>query len=128
MDDRRFEKLVAEGIDAVPEKFRRKLKNVAIVIADEPTLEQQEEMELDEANTLLGLYEGIPQTERDSEYDYVLPDKITIFKNSILAISDDPEVIRQEVADTIWHEIGHHFGLDEDEVARREEERRKRRG
>lgn len=124
MDDKEFEKLVAEGIDAIPEAFRKKLENVAIVIADEPTKAQRKHMELSEHDTLLGLYEGVPQTERGSEYGMVLPDKITIFKKPILEISDDPEVIRQEVADTIWHEIGHHFGLDEDEVRAREEKRR----
>jgi predicted Zn-dependent protease with MMP-like domain len=124
MDDATFERLVIEGIDAIPENFHRKLENVAIVIADEPTLAQQKEMEVDRGHTLFGLYEGVPQTERGSEYGMVLPDKITIFKNPILEFSDDPEVVRQEVADTVWHEIGHHFGLDEAEVAKREEERR----
>lgn len=124
MSDEEFEKLVIDGIDAIPEKFREKLENVVVVIADEPSREQQRALR--EHHTLFGLYEGIPQTERGSEYGMVLPDKITIFKNPILAFSDDPEVIKKEVIDTVWHEIGHHFGLDEAEVQKREAERNDR--
>ena len=127
MDDQKFEELVREGIEAIPEAFRRKLKNVAIVIADEPDKAQRKQMQLGKHDTLLGLYEGIPQTERGVDYWMVLPDKITIFKKPILEISDDPEIIRQEVVDTIYHEIGHHFGLSEREVAKREEERKRER-
>lgn len=125
MTDEAFEQLVLLGIGALPEKFRKKLKNVAFIIEDEPSPTQRKEMALDPESTLLGLYEGIPQSERDSEYFAVLPDKITIFKKPILEMHSDPEAIKKEVADTVWHEVGHHFGLDEDEVEEREHERAK---
>lgn len=123
MDDEQFQQLVTEGIDAIPERFQKLLNNVAIVIADEPTADQRAEMQMHEHETLFGLYEGIPLTERGSDYGEVLPDKITIFKNPILAVSEDPDIIKREVAATVYHEIGHHFGLDEDEVYEREHKR-----
>jgi predicted Zn-dependent protease with MMP-like domain len=127
MSDEEFEKLVLDGIGKIPERFQKKLENVAIIIADEPTPAQRREMHLDSHHTLLGLYQGVPQTRRGSLYYMVLPDKITIFKKPLLAISSNPEVLKQEVADTVWHEIGHHFGLNEPEVRKREQERRQAR-
>jgi len=123
MTEREFEKLVREGLSAIPEKFVRMLKNVAVVIAEEPTREQREVAELEENETLLGLYEGIPQVKRDGGYFGVLPDKITIFKKPILEAAETPEEIREIVKDTVWHEIAHHFGMEEDEVSRAEERR-----
>ena len=123
MTGREFEKLVREGLSAIPEKFVRMLKNVAVVIAEEPTREQREVAELEENETLLGLYEGIPQVKRDGGYFGVLPDKITIFKKPILEAAETPEEIREIVKDTVWHEIAHHFGMEEDEVSRAEEKR-----
>ena len=123
MTGREFEKLVREGLSAIPEKFVRMLKNVAVVIAEEPTREQREVAELEENETLLGLYEGIPQVKRDGGYFGVLPDKITIFKKPILEAAETPEEIREIVKDTVWHEIAHHFGMEEDEVSRAEERR-----
>ena len=123
MTEREFEKLVREGLSAIPEKFVRMLKNVAVVIAEEPTREQREVAELEENETLLGLYEGIPQVKRDGGYFGVLPDKITIFKKPILEAAETPEEIREIVKDTVWHEIAHHFGMEEDEVSRAEEKR-----
>ena len=123
MTEREFEKLVREGLSAIPEKFVRMLKNVAVVIAEEPTREQREVAELEENEMLLGLYEGIPQVKRDGGYFGVLPDKITIFKKPILEAAETPEEIREIVKDTVWHEIAHHFGMEEDEVSRAEERR-----
>ena len=130
MDDGTFLKLVEAGIEAIPEPFRHKLNTVAIVIADEPSAEQLESVGLTSGDQLFGLYEGVPQTERGIIDEPLLPDKITIFKCAILAFSDDPEIIKQEVADTVYHEIGHYFGLDEAAIEAREaarlRERRKR--
>ncbi len=127
MDDETFEKLVLEGIGEIPKPFREKIENVAFVIADEPSKSQRKKMHIDVHHTLLGLYEGIPQSRRGENYYMVLPDKITIFKNPILAkAGNDAERIRQEVAETVWHEVGHHFGLGEAAVRQREGERRKK--
>lgn len=124
MDDDKFNQLVEEGLEAIPEHFRSKLSNVSIVIEDEPSPQQRKELRLKHGMTLFGLYEGIPLTQRGSGYSLVLPDKITIFKNPILAMAKTEDDVREMVADTVWHEIGHHFGIDEDDIRRREKRRR----
>ena len=128
MTDDAFMELVEAGITQIPEEFRRKLDNVAIVIADEPTEEQLKSVGLGADDELFGLYEGVPQTERGVIDEPLLPDKITIFKRVMLEFSTDPAVIATEVADTVYHEIGHHFGLDEAAIEEREEARRRARG
>jgi predicted Zn-dependent protease with MMP-like domain len=121
MSDDEFEKLVSAGIDAIPERFMKKLDNVAIVIADEPSREQAQKMHLRGGTELLGLYEGIPLTERGEQYGFVLPDKITIFKNATLHHGGgDASLIHDIVRDTVWHEIAHYFGYDDAEIDERE--------
>ena len=116
MEDLDFEKLVAQGIDAVPEEHAKYMQNVAIVYADEPTPEQRQKLHLRSHTLLLGLYEGIPKVNRQN-YNLALPDKITIFKNPIIQLcGGDPEKIKIQVAKTIQHEIAHHFGFNEHEV------------
>jgi len=117
-----FEQLVKEGIDSIDEKFLQRLKNVEIIIEDDPTPFQIEKLKLRGA-LLFGLYEGVPQIKREG-YGQVLPDKITIFKNSIEQVYPDPEDIKKAVRDTVWHEIAHHFGMDEKQV--REAERKRK--
>jgi predicted Zn-dependent protease with MMP-like domain len=111
-----FEQLVEEGIGAIPEKFRRLIENAAIVIEDEP----------EGGGALFGLYEGIPKVVRGSNYTSVLPDKITIFMNPIVAEARDEEEIREIIRDTVWHEIAHHFGFSEKEVCTAERRRRRK--
>jgi predicted Zn-dependent protease with MMP-like domain len=125
MSDEEFLKLVDAGIDALRPDVKERMKNVAIVIADEPSLLQREENGLAEEDTLFGLYEGIPQTERGVTDDLVLPDKITIFKLPILKTYSDPEDIATCVENTVWHEVAHHFGMEEDEVEVEERRRGK---
>ncbi|OGZ05395.1 MAG: hypothetical protein A3C93_05035 [Candidatus Lloydbacteria bacterium RIFCSPHIGHO2_02_FULL_54_17] len=123
MTDQRFEQLVVEGIDAIPERFLKRLENVAVVIADLPSKEQLRENDIPEGDTLLGLYEGIPLIERGEGYGgLVLPDKITIFKFPTLEeAGDDEDEIRRVVKETVWHEIAHYFGYDDEEIEKREE-------
>lgn len=116
MSDEEFLRLVDAGIDALRADVKERMKNVAIVIADAPSKQQREENGLSEEDTLFGLYEGIPQTERGLTEDVVLPDKITIFKLPILETYSDPKDIAICVENTVWHEVAHHFGMDEDEV------------
>ncbi|OGX08996.1 MAG: hypothetical protein A2Z88_05255 [Omnitrophica WOR_2 bacterium GWA2_47_8] len=126
MTDEEFEKLVSEGIDLIPERFLKKIDNVAILFADEPSEEQLTANHIAKGDTLLGLYEGIPLTERGDFYGMgsVLPDKITIFKKPILdAAQHDPALIRKVVRDTVWHEIAHYFGYDDEEIEKREDAR-----
>ncbi|TSC93846.1 MAG: hypothetical protein CEN87_746 [Parcubacteria group bacterium Licking1014_1] len=113
MTKEKFEQLVKEGIEAIPEKFLKKLKNVEICIEEDSI----------KGGLLFGLYEGIPQIKREA-YGQVLPDKITIFKNQIEKASRSIEETKRIVRDTIWHEIAHHFGMSETEV--RNSEKRKR--
>ena len=124
MTDERFEELVSQGIEAIPPRFLAKLKNVAVVIADEPTPLQLEQNNIPGDETLLGLYEGIPLIERGESYGgLVLPDKITIFKLPVLLdAGGDESVVRRVVKETVWHEIAHYFGYDDSEIAEREEE------
>lgn len=125
MDDVAFEALVQSGIDRIPKEFIERLDNVAIVIEDEPSHELRTDIGLGDNEMLFGLYQGIPLTERGSGYSLVLPDKITIFKNPILAHAQDDDEIAELVADTVWHEIAHHFGSDEAEVRRKEAKRKR---
>ena len=120
-----FEKIVGEGVKAIPERFLQKLSNVAIVIEAEPTPVQRKKLNIHPGFTLLGLYEGVPQARRGSNYSAVLPDKITIFQNPIEATARDETDIKEIVKNTVWHEIAHHFGMDEAEVRQAEARRRK---
>jgi predicted Zn-dependent protease with MMP-like domain len=116
ISDDDFARLAGEALDSLPEKFTKYLRNIAIVYADEPTPEQRARQRLAPNQTLLGLYEGIPQTRRDAAYNFVLPDKITIFKLPLLGISHDEQSLRENIRHTLWHEIAHHFGLDHDRI------------
>ena len=118
MEKEEFEKLVEEGIKAIPSKFLEKLDNIEIIIEEEPRPSQKRKGLL-----IFGLYEGIPQTKR-AYYGQVLPDKITIFKKSIERVAKNREEIKEKIKEVVWHEIAHHFGMDEKKV-REAEERRK---
>lgn len=121
-----FEKIIDEGFERLPEWVRLKIKNVAILVEDEPSHEDREPQGLTDDETLLGLYKGVPLSERGSDYGegFVMPDTITLYRVPILAASEEDALdVRDVVADTIWHECAHHFGIDEDGVAKLEEER-----
>ena len=120
----RFEKLVEEGIKDIPQRFLDKLDNVGIVVEENPTPEQLKKLKIRKNYFLFGLYEGIPKTERWG-YGDVLPDKITIFKNHIEQSAQSEEEIKKIVKETVWHEIAHHFGMDEKEVREAESRRKK---
>lgn len=121
-----FEHIVNEGIKAIPEKFLQKLKNVEIIIEDEPTPAQRKKLNLHSGWTLFGLYEGVPQLERGAGYSAVLPDKITIFQNPIEAAANNEQDIKEMVKNTVWHEIAHHFGMNEARVRQAEAKRREK--
>jgi len=123
MNREEFEEIVKEGIEAIPKKFLEKLNNVDICIEEEPTSEQLKKLRTKKGFLIFGLYEGIPQIKRRG-YGQVLPDKITIFKKPIERIAKSKEEIKRAVRNTVWHEIAHHFGMDEREV-RMAERRRK---
>jgi predicted Zn-dependent protease with MMP-like domain len=122
-----FEKIVEKGIKAIPEKFLQKLDNVAIVVEDEPTSVQKKELGIRSDWVLFGLYEGVPQERRGVSYNAVLPDKITIFQKPIKEEAADEQDVEEIVKNTVWHEIAHHFGMDEARVQRAETKRRQSR-
>lgn len=114
--DEEFAAAIEEAMDALPEEYVANLSNVAVVYADEPTQEQRRKLRLRCDQQLFGLYEGIPRIRRGAGYNFVLPDKITIFKLPILAASQDTNDMKRQVARTLWHEIAHHYGLDHDQI------------
>ena len=126
MKKEEFEKLVAEGFERLPEWVRLKIKNVALLVEDEPSQEDREAEGLSDDETLLGLYKGIPLSARGEQYGVgmTMPDTITLYQLPIEeAALEDSKDVRDVVADTIWHEFAHHFGMDEHEVREREAKR-----
>ncbi|MEK7135961.1 MAG: metallopeptidase family protein, partial [Patescibacteria group bacterium] len=111
----------------IPERFRERIQNVALLVEDEPSEEVRIREGLSEHETLLGLYQGIPATVRGDSYGIgpTVPDTITLFKLPIEEAGGNvPEEVRKVVAETIWHEYAHYFGMDEDEVRFREGKRK----
>lgn len=119
-----FEQLVDEGIALIPERFLALIDNVAIVVEDEPTEEQKQKVKLAKDSVLFGLYEGIPKLKRIGNYSMMVPDRITIFQRSIQQAARDKEHLKDIVRETVWHEIAHHFGSDEQRVRDAEIRRR----
>jgi len=109
MDRERFEWLVAQAVESLPEEFRSRLENIDVVVEDWPTFEQMAQAGLKDDETLLGLYEGVPLTMRSSLYGLV-PDKITIFRRPIEAKCRYVDQITAEIQRVVRHEIAHHFG------------------
>ena len=107
-----FERLVHRALSAIPREFRAYLENVDVIVEDWPTTVQLTAHSLTEEDLLLGLYEGVPLTERH-DYVGVLPDRITIFQRSIEVICESDEQIVEEVRITLIHEVAHHFGIDD---------------
>ena len=124
MEHSEFEKLVQEGYERLPEWVREKIKNVALLVEDEPSEEVRTQEKLGPAETLLGYYQGVPLTARNYDESLVPPDTITLYQKPIEeAALDDEMDVRDVIAETIWHEFAHHFGMDEDEVQEREQKR-----
>lgn len=113
---RDFELLVREAVAGLPPGIRRRLANVAVVVEEEPTAEDQAAAGLPEAEPLFGLYQGTPLTARSSYYGMVLPDKITIYRGPITRFCRSRREMRAEVRQTILHEFAHHFGISDDEL------------
>lgn len=118
-----FERLAADGYEKLPEWVRQKITNVALLIEDEPSAEVRAREHLGPDETLLGYYQGTPLAERGEHYGIgmTMPDTITLYKTSIeIAAQEDNLPVAQVIAETIWHEFAHHFGMDEHEVRTRE--------
>ncbi len=108
-----FEEWVREAIDSLPDKFSEPLNNVAFLVEDDPSFEQRRKAKLGRGMLLFGLYEGYHQSSKRN-IGPVLPDRITLFKNSFAAAFSSEAEVRRQIADTIKHEIAHHLGFDEE--------------
>lgn len=116
ISDEQFDALVTRAMDELPQEYITNLNNVAITYADDPTPQQLTKQGVREGQLLLGLYEGIPLTQRGAGYTFVLPDKITLFKHPIQMVSSSPEALFEQIKRTLWHEIAHHYGLGHDRI------------
>ena len=112
-----FQNLVLQALSDLPEDVRHSLQNVDVVVDDVASMNQIVGTGIENAMDLLGLYEGIPLTERYG-YEMVLPDKVTLFQKPIESICDTQEQMAEEISKTLIHEIAHHFGLDDDHLDR----------
>ena len=121
MNRREFEKLVAEATTLIPARFRREMKNLAVVVEDEPSAELLAEMEIEPPDSLYGLYQGTPLTERTWGFGNALPDRITIYQRPIEEDCEDEDEMRAVIGETLIHEVGHYFGLSEEEIEEIEE-------
>jgi predicted Zn-dependent protease with MMP-like domain len=111
---RRFEELVSEAVAEIPDALYNYIQNVAIIVEEWPTRRQIDSVGIGPGGTLLGLYEGVPLTVRTSQYGLVPPDKITIFRGPIMQIClPNEDAIRNQVRQTVLHEIAHHFGISD---------------
>lgn len=137
MDKEEFDQIATELWEGVPEHFREKIKNVALLVEEAPPEEVLTREGLTEDDTLLGLYHGVPNTLRGEGYGVgaTLPDTITLYRTPIMDSAEDDlhaggwftdeeyrKRIKEVIAETLWHEIGHYFGLSEEEIHKREEE------
>lgn len=121
-----FEQLVREAVAALPLVGRQAMENIAFVVEGRARRRRGREVAVKKGQVLLGLYEGIPKTKRGAGYVAVLPDKITIFQEPIVALAgDEREKVRALVNDVVWHEVGHHLGFDEREIRAREMTRKR---
>ena len=119
---REFERLVERALSRLPERFRKRIENVAVVVEDWADDDTLAEMEIEPPDTLYGLYRGTDLTRRDSFYGGVLPDTITIYQGPIEEDCDSREEMEELVRDTVVHEIGHYFGLDDDRLEELEQD------
>ncbi len=108
--------MISRAMDELPQEYIRGLKNVVIIFEDYPSEEQRRKQNLQAYQTLFGLYEGVPLTQRGSGYNLVLPDRITLFKGPLEHASDTVEQLQERVKRTLWHEIAHYYGLGHDRI------------
>ena len=127
MNREKFENLVVSAIANLPTEFYSKLENVDVVVEDWPSPGLLKELKISHPVQLLGLYQGVPQTKRGRGYGMVVPDKISIFQKSIEAQCHSDVQAEAKIAEVVYHEIAHHFGIDEKTLRRIEHEKHKER-
>lgn len=121
-----FDAMVAEAFTRIPARFRRRMKNVALMVEAEPTQGQLARGRVPRGGTLLGLYEGRPLTQRSVFESFAMPDRIVIFQGPHERLARSAAHLAQLVADTVWHEVAHYFGMNEAQVRAAERKRRAR--
>ena len=117
MDRERFRKLVGEALDALPEEFAALVKNVAVVVEDYPAEIGPPESLPPDQDLLMGVFDGTPRTLKGSMQLEAGPDRVILYQRNIEAACDTEEEIREEIRLTVLHELGHYFGLEEDDLA-----------
>lgn len=122
MQREKFESLVADALASIPRRFRDAMANIVIAVEDAPSRELLREMEIDPPGTLLGLYTGTPLTERRWDYGNTLPDRILLFQRPLESEADDEDDLMVAIAETLIHEIGHYFGMSEEQIEAIEEQ------
>jgi predicted Zn-dependent protease with MMP-like domain len=117
-----FRQLVEQAIDTIPRRFAREVRNLAIVIEDHASTEQLAEFDMDDEDELLGLYQGTPLPDRGWGYGNQLPDRVTLFQEAIEEECEgDEDAVVTAIGETLIHELGHYFGLSEEEIMAIEE-------
>ena len=116
MTREKFTQLVEDALQEIPRRFRKEMKNVAVVVEDEPSPELLEEMGVEPGDTLFGLYQGTPLTERSWGFGNNLPDRISIYQKPTEEACETEDDIRDCIAETVIHEFGHYFGMSEEEI------------
>jgi predicted Zn-dependent protease with MMP-like domain len=111
-----FEALVEQAMEGLPEEFAELIDNVAVLVEDEPDPEDLAALGMEPGEDLLGLYQGVPLSERDTFYAGALPDRVILYRGPILRACETRRDVIREVRDTLVHELGHHFGMSEDEM------------
>jgi predicted Zn-dependent protease with MMP-like domain len=124
MSPNEFDKLVAAAYARIPARFRKRMKNIAMMVESEPTPHQLSRGRVARGSTLLGLYEGRPLTKRSVFEPFAMPDRITIFQGPHERLAQSPEHLAKMVEDTVWHEVAHYFGMNELQVRAAERRRR----
>jgi predicted Zn-dependent protease with MMP-like domain len=111
-----FSRLVSTAYDLIPDQFRSRMENIAVIVEPEPSAHQLARSGVPRGSTLFGLYEGRPLTVRSVFDSFAMPDRITVFQGPHERAARSPEHLSRLVEDTIWHEVAHYFGMDEAQV------------
>jgi predicted Zn-dependent protease with MMP-like domain len=110
--DELFDQYVSDAIDNIPDVYQKKISNVLFKVEEMPSEEQRVKLGLRKCDALFGLYEGVPLTKRNGAVHSIVPDIITIFKHPMMEIYNDKTALKNQIHETVWHEVAHYFGLD----------------